>query len=287
MDKTLEKRAEKRLYYRWPVKFTTDNNKTDTQGQIVNINSRGLSFFCHADNNCPISGQSISLSFGAPYFNEANSFDTVLFNRQGRVLRINKINDHVHQVIVFFSEPLFFKPGEQEIAESEALQRLEAKALSVLKAEEKAQAYSKALTITEEKSRSLAKAKAITEEKLKAEIEERCRMEVDLRLQTEEKLRAFAEETTKAKERLKTEIQARSKAEAKAKKETAAKEKAEKKLQVYIEEINKIKSQAKETITKLKTELKEKNPVDKKNKYPVKEVLKKVDNFITDRNKIL
>ncbi|MFC1780965.1 hypothetical protein ACFLZ8_01700 [Planctomycetota bacterium] len=290
MDNIHEKRLEKRLCYRWPIKFAKDSNEINIHGQAVDINSRGLSFLCHADNNCPISGQLISLSFGVPYFNDSNSFDTVLFNRQGYIFRVNKLNKHICQVIVSFSEPLFFRPGEQEISESEATQRLENKALSVLKAEEKAQAYSKALTIAEEKSRSLAKAKAMTEEKLRAEIEERCQTDVNLRLEAEEKLTAYAEETARAKERLKTEIQLRSKAEAKANKEVAARKKAEKKLQLYIEEISKIKSVSKDTITKLKTEIRDMAPVDKKkqNKYPIKDVIiKKVDNFITDKNKIL
>jgi len=318
MEKANEQRAEQRLSYRWPVHFTQDDKERAFPGQIVDVSSRGIAFLCHADKNCPYPGQLLRTNFGIPHFDQSNSFDTVLFNRIGRVYRSDELSSQIRRVVIQFTEPLFFKPGEQGISESDAQKRLEDKALSIIKAEEKAKVYDEALTRAEERIRSYAEAKAKSEEKLKAEIEERYRTEADLKLEVQKKLSAYAEATTKAKERAKTEAQARAKAEEKAKSEAKLRAKAEKKAKAeeekrtkikdesqkktkfYAEEITKIKeekaqaiaqikAEAANTIAKIEEEAKVKGNsiIKSKDKQPIKEVvLKKVDKFVTDRNKI-
>jgi len=47
-----ERRAEKRLRYNWPIWFAQDFDDILTQGQMVDVSSRGAAFTCYADR-CP------------------------------------------------------------------------------------------------------------------------------------------------------------------------------------------------------------------------------------------
>jgi hypothetical protein len=134
VGKTNEKRAEQRLRYRWPVRFAMRVGQKPLRGQIVDVTSRGLAFLCHPGENSPHPDQLVTTGFGVPHFNSHGSFDTVFFNRVGRVCRVDSLSDKVSRVAIQFAEPLFFQPGEQNISDSEAQQRLEAKARSVIKA---------------------------------------------------------------------------------------------------------------------------------------------------------
>ncbi len=145
MDIAGEQRAEQRLRYRWPVSFARDVKEKPSPGQIVDVSSRGMAILCHADKNCPHPDQLVTVDFGVPHFDLADSFDAVFFNRIGRVCRVDSLSSQISRVAVQFAEPLFFKPGEQNISESDAQQRLQAKAHSISKAEEKARIYSEAL----------------------------------------------------------------------------------------------------------------------------------------------
>ncbi len=104
------------------------------RGQIVDVTSRGLAFLCHPGEGCPNPDQLVTTGFGVPHFNSHGSFDTVFFNRVGRVCRVDSLNDKVSRVAIQFAEPLFFQPGQQSISDSEAQQRLEAQARSLVKA---------------------------------------------------------------------------------------------------------------------------------------------------------
>ena len=193
MDIAVNQRQEQRLCYRWPVSFARNVREKPSPGQVVDVSSWNLAFLCHADKKCPRPEHLITVDFGVPYFDSTDSFDTVFFNRIGRVSRVDNLTNLVNRVVIQFARPLFFKPGEQNISESEALQRLEAKTQSISKAEEEARLYSEALTKAEEKTTSYEQAKAEAEKKLKDEIKARCKIEAKSRAQTEEKLRAYTE----------------------------------------------------------------------------------------------
>ena len=135
VGKTNEKRAEQRLRYRWPVRFAMKVRQKPLSGQIVDVTSRGLAFLCHPGEDCPNPDQLVTTGFGVPHFNSHGSFDTVFFNRVGRVCRVDCLSGKVNRVAIQFAEPLFFRPGEQDISDSDAQQRLEAKARSLVKAE--------------------------------------------------------------------------------------------------------------------------------------------------------
>jgi hypothetical protein len=266
-----EQRAEQRLRYRWPVHFIKDDQEKTIPGQIINVCSQAIAFLCHANENCPHLGQLLTTSFGVPHFNHNNSFDTVLFNRTGHVHRLDELNSQVNRVIVQFTEPLFFKPGHQNINHSEIQERLENKALSIIKAEEEAKVYNEALNRAEERIKFYTELSVKAEEKAKDAIQDKARAEA------------------RAKSEIKLRIKAEKKAETEAKHRSRIEAEAQKKAQFYTEEIAKIKAETAETIANIEEELKTKSKVDIKitDKQPIKEiVLKKVDKFVTDRNKI-
>jgi hypothetical protein len=273
METISEKRAEKRLRYRWPVRFKTGNNENTIAGQMVDVSSEALSFLCRADDKCPKLGDKLTAEFGVPYFNRDNSFDSVLFNRTGKVCRLDKLNERVHRVAVKLAQALFFKPGQRDIDQVPAQENLQTRTLSIIKAEEKAKSLSRALAVAEQKTRSYAESKVKAEEKLKAEIEQRYNSEAALKLQMQEKIRTCTEAKAKAQAQLKIQTKLRIDAERKAVTEAQKRERIEAQLEkqakLYAEQIAKIKADCK-----------------KNAKLQKKSLLKKVDKFVTDRTKI-
>ena len=308
-----EQRAEKRLRYRWHARFALNPKQKPISGQMVDISSKGMALLYHADKNCPKPDQFITTNFGVPYFDSEDSFDTVFFNRIGRVCRVDNLTSKVNRIAVKFTEPLFFKPGEQKISDSDVKQRLQAKAQLIVSAKEKAgpkeqtkvkednkvksnteestNLYSEALARADERIRSYAEAKAQVEEKLKAEIETRRKSEAKLRAEAEEKIRTYAEAKARAEEKAKAETKARAKAEAKAKTEAKLRIKAEKKaeieaekranieaelqkkIELYAEQLAKIKAQATQEVLNIKTE--RKSTSNEKKSLPKKTTLDK------------
>ncbi|MHC4583302.1 MAG: tetratricopeptide repeat protein [Planctomycetota bacterium] len=256
IEKANGQRAEQRLRYRWPVRFSKGVNETTSPGQIVDVSSRGLAMLCHADKHCPAQDKLVKVDFGVPHFNSVDSLDAVFFNRIGRVCRIDNLSSMVNRVAVLFAEPLFFKPGEQNISESDAQQRLVAKTRSITRAEEKAKVYSEALAITEEKLQSYAESNARTEERVKieakarAQAEEKVRLESQIRANLEAQMQEEIQSYTNQIARIKAEateaiIWAKAEAEEKLTAEIEARYKSEAKLMVEAQENTRAYAQAK------------------------------------------
>ncbi|MBN2180725.1 MAG: hypothetical protein JW715_02330 [Sedimentisphaerales bacterium] len=280
MEKANEQRAEQRLNYHWPLQFTNDDKQKAISGQIVDISSQGIAFLCHADEYCPKTGQLLKTNFGVPHFDNSDSFDTVFFNRTGLVHRLDELSSRINRVVVRFKEPLFFKPGEQNISIPDAQNRLEAKSLSIVQAEEKVKVFNEALTRVEEKMNFYAETKEKAE--AKAQSETRARAKAEARAKSEAELRK------KAEKRAKTEAERRAKVEAE----------AQKKAELYAEEIARLKTEKTQAIAQIRAKATEipieeqpnikghdkiKNQDKKTLKNPV---IEKVDKFIKDRNKI-
>lgn len=165
VEKTNEKRAEQRLRYRWPIRFAVRAGQKPRSGQAVDITSRGMAFLYHPGENCPRPDQLVTANFGVPHFNAHGSFDTVFFNRTGRVCRVDNLGEKVSRVAVQFAEPLFFKPGEQSISDSDAQRRLEVRARSVMGAMQKTRTSDEALVQAEKKPRAKSQRRVKTEKK--------------------------------------------------------------------------------------------------------------------------
>ncbi len=169
MERDDERRAEQRLRYRWPVRFAAKAGEKPLSGQMFDVSSEGMAFLFHAHENCPRPEQSITANFGVPHFDSHGSFDTAFFNRLGRVCRVDNLTSRVNRIAVQFAEPLFFKPGEQDISEPDAQQRLQAKARSVVASKDKDENYAEALVGAEEEARRKAKLYEEQIAKVKAE----------------------------------------------------------------------------------------------------------------------
>jgi hypothetical protein len=282
MEKNNERRAEQRLGYCWPVNFTYDDKEKFFPGQIVDVSSQSIAFLCQADENCPHPGQYLTANFAVPHFDRGSSFDTVLFNRSGIVHRLDELSSRVHRAVVRFADPLFFKPGEQDINDSDLQTRLEAKALSMVKTEEKLKVYDEALTRAEERIRYYTEMNVKAQATAKAD--RQARVKAEARAKSEAKLRA------KAEKQAKVEAERRAKIEAEAQK----KEKMHTEQIIQIKKqtaraIAQVKAEAAVTIAKIEDELKSMGikKITTTEKQPVKDVvLEKVDKFVKDRNKI-
>lgn len=125
MKENKNRRTEQRLRYCWPIWFAEDINDTLLQGQMVDLSSRAAAFTCYVDDDCPNYGQHLTVDFSVPRYGSEESFDMANFIRSGYVYRVDNINSFLHRIVVQFTEPLPFKPGEQKNEESETQQVLE------------------------------------------------------------------------------------------------------------------------------------------------------------------
>ena len=118
MDAQAERRAEKRLRYYWPIWFAEDFNDALSQGQMVDISSRGAAFTCYADDLCPHPGQHITARFSVPCYGPDGSFDMANFTRAAHICRVDDVSRFLRRIAVQFADPLPFKPGEQADAQA-------------------------------------------------------------------------------------------------------------------------------------------------------------------------
>lgn len=114
-----ERRGEQRLHYYWPIWFAEDFGGELSQGQMLDISSRGAAFTCYRDDSCPYPGQEITARFSIPCYGPENSFDMANFTCSGHICRVDDMNNYVRRVAIQFAEPLPFKPGEQVYGKSE------------------------------------------------------------------------------------------------------------------------------------------------------------------------
>jgi len=126
MEREHERRTEHRLRYYWPIWFAENVDHQLSQGQMVDISSRGAAFTCYAEQDCPYPGQYITARFSVPRYGEDDAFDMANFTRSGHVCRVENVNSFLRRVAVQFAEPLPFKPGEQGGNEVDAEQMLDA-----------------------------------------------------------------------------------------------------------------------------------------------------------------
>ena len=115
-----ERRTEQRLHYYWPIWFAEDFNGVLSQGQMLDISSKGAAFTCYSDDSNPYTGQEITARFSVPRFGPNDSFDMANFTRPARICRVDEMKNFVRRVAIQFGEPLPFKPGEQDYSRIES-----------------------------------------------------------------------------------------------------------------------------------------------------------------------
>ncbi|MCU0913434.1 MAG: PilZ domain-containing protein [Planctomycetes bacterium] len=111
MSTTSERRREPRLSYNWPIWFAQDASEELSQGQMVDVSSRGAAFTCYADEHCPHPGQYVTARFSIPQYGPDDSFDMVDFIRSGHVCRVEGVNSALRRIAIQFTEALPFCPG--------------------------------------------------------------------------------------------------------------------------------------------------------------------------------
>jgi len=116
MSATNERRTEERLHYHWPVWYAEDFNGELAQGQMADLSSQAAAFTCHANEQCPWPGQHLTARFSVPRYGRDDSFDMIDFVRTGHVYRVDGVSSALRRVVMQFSEPLSFRPGEQKTA---------------------------------------------------------------------------------------------------------------------------------------------------------------------------
>jgi hypothetical protein len=118
MVTTSERRREPRLCYNWPVWFAENFSEELSQGQMVDLSSRGAAFTCYADERCPHRGQHLTARFSVPQYGPDDSFDMVDFIRSGQVCRVEGVNNTLRRISIQFSEALPFRPGDRPVENS-------------------------------------------------------------------------------------------------------------------------------------------------------------------------
>ncbi len=109
----MNNRSETRLRYSWPVWFAENFDDMLSQGQMVDVSSKGAAFTCYSDK-CPHQGQQITARFSVPRHHSSDPFDLENFVRSGHICRIEDEGPFVKRIAVQFAEPLPFNPGEPE-----------------------------------------------------------------------------------------------------------------------------------------------------------------------------
>ena len=125
MDENSDRRTEQRLRYYWPIWFAENFDHTLSQGQMVDVCSKGAAFPCYAQDGCPYPGQHITARFSVPRYGPDDSFNMADSTRWGYVCPVDNVNSFIRRVAIQFGEPLPFKPGEQAGSEAEAEEALE------------------------------------------------------------------------------------------------------------------------------------------------------------------
>jgi hypothetical protein len=109
-----ERRREERLKLAGSIWFTPKGQDITLQGQLVDVNSRGLAFNCYNTRSCPAPGHQITARFSVPWFSPQGIVQSRKFTRIATVCRIGGGNSRLKRVAVQFTEPLPFKPAEQD-----------------------------------------------------------------------------------------------------------------------------------------------------------------------------
>ena len=109
----LNNRSENRLRYSWPVWFAENFDDMLSQGQMVDVSSKGAAFTCYADK-CPRHGQNITARFSVPRHHSSDPFEMENFVKTGQICRIEDDGPYVKRIAIQFAEPLPYNPADSE-----------------------------------------------------------------------------------------------------------------------------------------------------------------------------
>jgi hypothetical protein len=113
MDTSTENRYEQRLTYRWPMWFGADITQAVFPGLMVDVSSGGMAFTCQTGECSLREGQSLTVRFSLPRFDQSDPGATIGITRTGFIRWTLAGADGTHKVGLQFDTPLSLKPVEQ------------------------------------------------------------------------------------------------------------------------------------------------------------------------------
>jgi len=117
-----EKRCERRLSYGWPMWFCRENDAEFLQGQMVDVSSTHAAFTCNSQF-CPEAKDILVTRISVPEYMSEDEFEAKDFTRFCTVFRVDQMNPLLKLIVVKFTAPLPFKPGEQKNANQAVLEQ--------------------------------------------------------------------------------------------------------------------------------------------------------------------
>lgn len=109
-----ERRKEERLKTTGSIWFTPNGDEITLQGQLVDVSSRGMAFTCYDVKGCPGPGRQITARFAVPWFTPQGVVQSRKFTRIAKICRVDGGSSRLKRIAVQFTEPLPFKPAEQD-----------------------------------------------------------------------------------------------------------------------------------------------------------------------------
>jgi hypothetical protein len=112
------------MHYRWPIWFSDDFDTKLTQGQLIDISSKAITFTYYTHEKYLFPNQKIITHFSTPVYGFSNSFAIRDFTRSSYILSICHKNNALYRITAQFEEVLTFRPGEQIGSEAEFISLL-------------------------------------------------------------------------------------------------------------------------------------------------------------------
>ena len=113
MNSMTERRRERRLYFDWPVWFSTGHGSILFHRRMIEVTSKSMAFSCSADEDYPPCGQKIKAQFSVPIKDSEGRVGSRCVIQEGYVIRVDEQPNRSHRVVVEFSTPLPFEPAKE------------------------------------------------------------------------------------------------------------------------------------------------------------------------------
>ena len=117
-----EKRSEKRLVFGWPMQFCREKDKDFIQGQMVDVSRTHAAFTCNPQFN-PDSKDVLVVKITVPEYTSKDKFEKRDYIRFCTLFRVDQMSPLLKLIVVKFTAPLPFRPGEQKFGNQAVLEQ--------------------------------------------------------------------------------------------------------------------------------------------------------------------
>ena len=109
------------LSYGWPMQFCRENDKDFIQGQMVDVSSTHAAFTCNPQFN-PDSKDVLVIKITVPEYTSKDKFEKRDYTCFCTLFRVDQMSPLLKLIVVKFTAPLPFKPGEQRFLNQTVLE---------------------------------------------------------------------------------------------------------------------------------------------------------------------